>query len=142
MADAIVAEVRGGTPLAQALSKRGLPAGQPFDGRRVQIAQQGGQVPPPLALMFSMPKGSVRALQGPSNLGYFIVTTELVEPGDPQTMPQVLQATQAEMQRNVGEELLAQFARSVEQKIGVRRNDAAIRELKQRYLGQAPADDE
>lgn len=141
MADAIVAEVKNGATLAQALSKRGLPPAQPFQGRRVEIAQNG-QVPPPLALMFTMPKGSVRALVGPQNLGYFVVTTDEVAPGDPSTMPQVLQATQAEMQRNVGEELLNQFARSVELKVGVRRNDGAIKAVKQRYLGQAPAADE
>ncbi|MDO9487024.1 MAG: peptidylprolyl isomerase, partial [Sphingomonadaceae bacterium] len=127
--------------LAQALSTRGMPPAQPFQGRRVEIAQNG-QVPPPLALMFTMPKGSVRALIGPENLGYFVVTTDEVAPGDPSTMPQVLQATQAEMQRNVGEELLSQFARAVELKIGVRRDDSAIRAVKQRYLGQAPVADE
>ncbi len=141
MADAIVAEVKKGTTLAQALSSRGLPAPQPFEGRRVEIAQNG-QVPPPLALMFTMPKGSVRTLTGPDNLGYFVVTTDEVAPGDPSTMPQVLQATQAEMQRNVGEELLNQFARAVELQIGVRRDESAIRAVKQRYLGQAPAADE
>lgn len=141
MADAIVAEVRKGTSLAQALSSRGLPAPQPFEGRRVEIARNG-QVPPPLALMFTMPKGSVRTLQGPNNLGYFIVTTDQVAPGDPSTMPQVLQATQAEMQRNVGEELLSQFAKAVEAEVGVRRDAKAIQAVKQRYLGQAPAADE
>ena len=141
MADAVVDEVKKGSTLAQALSKRGLPPAAPFEGRRVEIARDG-QVPPPLALMFTMPKGSVRSLVGPNNLGYFIVTTDEVAPGDPSTMPQVLQATQAEMQRNVSEELLTQFAKSVEAKVGARLNTAAIKAVKQRYLGQAPAADE
>ncbi|MFC3713888.1 SurA N-terminal domain-containing protein [Sphingoaurantiacus capsulatus] len=141
MADAIIAEVKAGTTLAAALSKRSLPPAAPFDGQRVQISQ-GGQVPPPLALLFTQPKGSVRPLAGPGGLGYFIVATDTVTPGDPSTMPQVLQATQAEMQRNVGEELLNQFAHAVEKQIGVSRNDTAIKAMKARYLGQAPATDE
>jgi peptidyl-prolyl cis-trans isomerase D len=140
-ADAIVAEVKRGTPLAQALSKRGLPAAQPFTGRRIEIAR-GGRVPPPLALMFSLPKGSVRALEGPNDLGWYVVTTETVTPGDPASAPQVLQATQAEMARNAGEELLTQFAHAVEGVIGVETNQRAVQALKQRYLGQAPATDE
>lgn len=140
-ADAIVAEVKRGTPLAQALSKRGLPAAQPFTGRRIEIAR-GGRVPPPLALMFTLPKGSVRALEGPNNLGWYIVTTDEVTPGNPMSAPQVLQATQAEMARNVGEELLTQFAHAVEKQVGVKRDDNAIQALKRRYLGQAPATDE
>lgn len=141
VADAVVAEVKGGTPLAQALSKRKLPAPQPFTGRRIEIAR-GGQVPPPLALMFSLPEGSVRALEGPNDLGWYIVTTEKVTPGDPMSAPQVLQATQAEMARNVGEELLTQFAHAVEGVVGVERNDKAIQDVKRRYLGQAPATDD
>lgn len=141
VADAIVAEVRRGTPLAQALSKRGLPAAQPFTGRRVEISR-GGQVPPPLALMFTMPKGSVRTLPGPNGLGWYVVTTDEVTPGNPATAPGILEATQAEMARNAGEELLAQFAHAVRRKVGVERNDDAIQALKRRYLGQAPATEE
>lgn len=141
VADAIVAEVKGGASLAQALSKRNLPAAQPVDSRRIETAQ-GGQVPPPLALMFTQPKGSVRALEGPNDLGYFVVTTDVVTPGDPASAPSVLEATQAEMARNAGEELLAQFARAVQADIGVKRDDSAIQALKRRYLGQAPATDE
>ena len=141
LADAIVAEVRGGTPLAQALAKRGLPAPQMVDRRRIETAQDG-RVPPPLALMFTMPKGSVRTLEGPDDLGYFIVTTDEVIPGDPSTAPQILQATQAEMVRNAEEELLGQFARAVEAEVGVERDASAIQAVKQRYLGQAPATDE
>jgi peptidyl-prolyl cis-trans isomerase D len=92
--------------------------------------------------MFSLPQGSVRALEGPNDLGWYIVTTDKVTPGDPMSAPQVLQATQAEMARNVGEELLTQFAHAVEGVVGVERNAKAIQEVKRRYLGQAPATDD
>jgi len=138
LAEAIVAEVGKGTPLAQALAKRGLPAPQPFDGRRIEIAQSG-RVPPPLALLFTLPAGAVRSLEGPDNLGYFVVKLDEVTPGDPSTNPQVVQATLSEIGQNVGEELLAQFARAVEEEIGIERNARAIRDLRARYLGQARA---
>lgn len=141
IADAIVAEVRKGTPLAQALAKRGLPAPQPYSGRRVETAQ-GGRVPPPLAMMFTLPKGSVRTLEGPNKLGYFIVKVDEVTPGDPKSNPQLLQATFTEIGQNASEELLAQFALAVEREVGIKRDAAAIQKLKARYLGQAPATDE
>lgn len=141
MADAIVAEVRQGTPLAQALAKRGLRAPQPYSGRRVETARDG-QVPPPLALMFTLPKGAVRSLEGPNNLGYFIVKVDEVTPGDPKASPQILQATLAQIEQNIGDELLTQFAHAVGSEIGIERNNRAIQELKARYLGQAPATDE
>lgn len=141
VADAIVAEVKKGTPLAQALAKRGLPAPQPYSGRRIETAQ-GGRVPPPLALMFSLPQGSVRALAGPNNLGYFIVKVDEVTPGDPKGNPQLLQITHAQIGQNVGDELLTQFARAVAAEVGVKRDAKAIAQIKARYLGQTPAADE
>ena len=136
VADAIVAEVARGTPLAQALAKRGMPAPRPFAGRRLDLSRQGQRVPPPLALMFTLPADAVRSLEAPNDLGYFIVKVDQIVPGDPAGVPGVLQGTQAQMSQTVGDELVAQFARAAEGDIGVERDPEAIRRLRQRYLGQ------
>jgi len=136
IADAVVAEVSKGTPLAQALAKRGMPAPRDVSGRRIEIARGGQQVPPPLALMFTLPQNTARSLQAPAGLGYFVVKVDQVTPGDPKSMPQVLQATHAQMAQAAGEELIGQFAHAVEGVIGVKRNEDAIRAIRQRYLGE------
>jgi peptidyl-prolyl cis-trans isomerase D len=78
-ANRIAAKVRSGTPLAAAMAAENKPG---FERevidleRRQLLARQNGNVPPPLVLMFSMAEGTVKPLEGPRSLGWYVVSLE------------------------------------------------------------------
>jgi peptidyl-prolyl cis-trans isomerase D len=136
-ADAIAAAVNAGTPLAQALTKAGvpLPAPKPAKARRIDLAQAQGRVPPPLALMFAMPEKRARVLQVANRAGWFIVYLDKIDRGDARMAPGLIQATQQQLSGAIGDEYVQQFAAAVRADIGVRKNAAAIAKLKASLVG-------
>lgn len=136
-ADAIAARINKGMPFAQALAGAGvkLPAAQPAGGRRIDIAQAGAKVPPPLALMFGMVEKRAKVLAVPQGAGWYIVYLDRIVPGDPREARPLIAATQQQLSRVIGDEYVAQFATAVKAKVGVKRNDAAIAGLKRSLTG-------
>ncbi len=136
---AIVAKVEKGMPLRQAFSEAGanLPAPQPVDMRRMEISQSGERVPPPLAMMFSLPEGAARILEAPNQAGWFVVFHEKRTPGDAGENPELVQTTRQQFSQVAGEEMAQQFARAVEMRAEIVRNEDAIRQARQRLTGGA-----
>lgn len=132
IAASIAAKINGGTTPAQAFAQAGvpLPAPQPVNARRMEIAQ-GDQVPPPLAMLFSMKKGTAKVLQAPDGAGWFVVHLAETEAGDAKDQPQLVQATREQFGQVAGNEYVEQFVRAVEREEGVERNEDAINRLKQ-----------
>jgi peptidyl-prolyl cis-trans isomerase D len=129
VATALVAKINAGTPAARAFAEADvkLPAPQRVEARRVDIAQPNRPVPPPLALLFSLPKGKARLLPAPNGQGWFVVHLETMVAGDARSAPGLIEATRAQFQRFLGEEYAEQFARSIEKKSDIRRDEDAIR---------------
>jgi peptidyl-prolyl cis-trans isomerase D len=136
-ADAIVAKVNKGMPLAQALAEAGvkLPAPKPAGGRRLDIVQAAEKVPPPLSLMFGMTQKSARVLAVPQSAGWFIVYLDKIISGDTKQAAPLITATQAQMTRVIGDEYVQQFASAIKAKVGVARNDAAVAAFKRSLTG-------
>ena len=133
VATALVAKINAGVPARQAFAEADvrLPAPQAVQARRIDIARPNQPVPPPLAMMFSLPKGKARLLAAPQGAGWFVVHLEQTVPGNAASAPQLVQATGAQFQRILGEEYAAQFTRAVEKGLEVERNQDAIRATKQ-----------
>ncbi|HKX36219.1 MAG TPA: peptidylprolyl isomerase, partial [Rhizorhapis sp.] len=140
-ADQLVAKMNKGVEFAKALAETGLkvPPPQPLGGKRADIARGGQQVPPPLALLFSMAEGSTKRLEAPNDQGYFVVRLDKIQRGDAGGQAGLVNAVQQEMSRVTGNEYAEQFARAVEQHVGVKRNASAIAEVKQRLRGGSAA---
>ncbi|HEX8534532.1 MAG TPA: peptidyl-prolyl cis-trans isomerase [Allosphingosinicella sp.] len=136
VATALVAKINGGIPARQAFAEADvkLPAPQAVKARRIDIARPNQPVPPPLAMMFSLPRGKARLLAAPQGAGWFVVHLEQTVAGNAATAPQLIQATRSQFQRIVGEEYAAQFSQAVEKSLNVKRNDDAIRAAKQELL--------
>lgn len=137
VANAIVAKVRRGVPLAQALADAGvkLPPPSPAAARRIDIIQARGPVPPPLALMFSIGVRQARALAMPDNQGYFVVYLNEIEGGNPASVPGLLDNSRTELSKLAGDEYLQQFVAAARAQVGVKRNDAALATLKKALSG-------
>ncbi|WP_156678326.1 SurA N-terminal domain-containing protein [Sphingomonas profundi] len=142
VAEAIIAKVKAGTPMAQAFAAAGvkLPAPQPARARQADLAQADRQVPPPLALMFSMRQGDTKLLAAPQAAGWFVVHLDTVTPGDARTQPSLIDATRNQFNRVTGEEYIEQFANAAAKEVGVTRDDKAIARLRAELLGGGTAE--
>jgi peptidyl-prolyl cis-trans isomerase D len=130
---------RGMTP-AQAFATAGvrLQPIQRISARRIEIARPGQQVPPPLVMLFSLPKGRAKILPAPGGAGWFVVHTENTVPGNAASQPQLIRATRTQFERILGEEYSSQFARAVQNRLEVERNEGKIRSLKQQLQTGGP----
>jgi peptidyl-prolyl cis-trans isomerase D len=132
VATAIVARINAGTPPAQAFAQAAvkLPAVQTLTATRRDIARQNAQVPPPMAMMFSLPRGKARLLPAPDGRGWFVVYLDRIVPGDARREPGLTEAVRGQFAQILGDEYARQFTNAVRAGLEVKRNDEAVRKLK------------
>jgi peptidyl-prolyl cis-trans isomerase D len=137
VATALVAKINGGVPARQAFAEADvkLPPPEAVQARRIDIARPNQPVPPPLAMMFSLPRGKARLLAAPQGAGWFVVHLEQTTAGNASGAPGLVQATRTQFQRILGEEYAAQFTRAVEKSLEVDRNEDTIRATKAALTG-------
>lgn len=137
VAKSIAAKVDGGVPFARAIAEAGieLPPPQPAGGRQIDLIQSGRQVPPPLALMFSMNSGQTKLLAAPDKKGWFLVHLDSITSGSAASVPGLVQSTQNEFSKMLAEELQQQFSAAIAKETEVKRNDAALARLKHELAG-------
>lgn len=138
-ADRILAKVRAGTPLADALAAENRPgfSREPIDlERRQLIAQQRGRIAPPLVLLFSMAEGTTKSLEAPRDLGWYIVDLE-----DISTLPldkegQLIAQTRQQLGTSLTDEYRSQAIAAMRKELGVTRNDAGIAAMRKQLAGE------
>ena len=137
LAQGIVDRINRGMAPDQAYAQAGvpIPARQNVNFQRLQISRAGQQVPPPLAALFSIPQGRARVVEAPNGSGWVVVHHQQRTPGNVRGDPnggQLLQVTQQGISQSGDDELRQQFARAVQNSLGVTRNEDAINALRQR----------
>ncbi len=138
-ANAIVAKLSKGMPIAQAMKESGLnlPAIQPLDASRGQLAQMGDQLPPPVRLMFSMAEKKAKAIPAPERGGFWIVQLDDIDEGNAKGNAALIGQTRGQLGQLIGNEYVEQFAAAARKAVKVKRNEAAIAALKAQLSGQA-----
>ena len=134
-ADRILARTAKGQSLAAAVAaeKVRLPAPDPVNLTREQLASQ--QVPPPLALLFSMAKGTAKKLEAQGNSGWYVVAVDTIEPGKMAANdPLLAQASQA-LGQLAGREYSDQLRVAMRKELGVERNPEAIAAVRKQLTG-------
>lgn len=139
LADQIASAAGKGEPVAALLAARGLPAPQTATVRRLDLLRAGGQVPPALIMLFSIPQGAARVVPAPNGAGFLVVRADAVIAGDAATAAPLVSQQQAQFTRTASEEFAELFARAVQADMGVTRNPAAIAALRRRLSGEALA---
>jgi peptidyl-prolyl cis-trans isomerase D len=139
-ADAIVQRLNSGMAPAQAYAQAGvpLPPTQSITRRRLALAQAGQAVPPPLAILFSIPQGRARVLAGPDGAGWLIVHHQQRTPGNATTDregPALIASVQQQFNQTGTLELQEQFARAIRNASDVRRDEDRINAVGQRLRG-------
>jgi peptidyl-prolyl cis-trans isomerase D len=120
---------------ALAAEKIALPPVQKVDMSRDELARQQ-QVPPVLALMFSMAKGTVKRLEGPQNNGWFVVKLDDVvlpplDGNDP-----LIGATQQQLAGVFGSEYAEELVHAIQRDVGVKKNQPAIDAVARQLTGK------
>ena len=135
LADAISAK-GARAPLAEAAKGSSIPIRiEPISARRIQLAQFRGQVPPPLAVLFSMSQGKIRTVAAGQGQGIFVVKLNKITPGNALAAPGLVSQTQGQMQESLAQEYGLQFMNAMRELVGVKRNEKAIADTKARIAG-------
>ncbi len=135
-ADKTLAAIARGVPLGEALRVAGAGAARTevIDATRKEVAASG-KVIPPVALLFSMAQKTTKRLEAPRNGGWFVVRLDEIVPGklaagDPQVGQLASQLGQL-----TGREYAEQFRKALRKEVGVERNPAALRAVRERLVG-------
>ena len=112
-----------------------LPAPRRESIRRIQLAQMGQQIPAALRMMFSLAEGRSRMVARPAGGGFVVVKVTKIVPGDVTLQPALVSQLQREFQSPLTSEYAEQFTRSIEQDVGVKRNQEAIEAARRRIIG-------
>lgn len=137
-ADRIAAKARGADGLAAALAAEGKPHElERIDiERRALLSQRGRNIPAPLVLMFSMAEGSVKVLEGPRNVGWYIVSLADISTNPVESEPGLLEQTRTQLAPTLTEEYRRQAAAAMRKELGTTRDDAAIEAVRKRLAGE------
>jgi peptidyl-prolyl cis-trans isomerase D len=137
VASSIVARINAGTPPAQAFASAQvkLPPVQTLTATRREIARADAQVPPPMAMMFSLPRGKARLLPAPDGRGWFVVYLDRIVPGDASKQTGLIQAVRSQFEGIIGDEYARQFTAAIRDNLKIERNEEALRKLKAELAG-------
>jgi len=133
-AAAIATKSSQGMSLADAVKQSGalLPI-QPLKARRLQIAQANPEVVPALRTLFSLPAGKARMVTDTQGRGFFVVKVDKINPANALAAIPLIGQMRSELQQATSDDYARQFVAAIREDIKVRRNEDAIRALKQRF---------
>lgn len=138
---AVVQKAGKGIPLPRALLETGLklPAPQPLNASRAELAAQRAALPPPMALMFSMAAKSAKLLEAPNKSGWFIVYLDTIQSGNAAGNPALVAQTRQGLGSVIGREYAEQFSAAIRNKVGIKHNPAALAKLRGDLTGTGGA---
>jgi peptidyl-prolyl cis-trans isomerase D len=134
LADAIAAKASRGMSLADAVKQAGipLPAIVPVAARRIQLAEQGAKVRPPVRLLFTLNEGGSKSVADDEGRGYFVVKVKKIVPGNALLSPALIGQMRRELAQATSQDYAQQFIAAIRADMKVKRNDKAIQAEKQR----------
>ena len=139
IADRIAARINGGTPAATVFAEAQphIPAAHPVNLQFLELSRQGRQVPPAVIALFRLAQGHAQIVPAENGAGWFIVVHEHRTPGDASTNTQLIQSLRSQFNNGISEELAQQFARAIELRGSVSRDEDAIRRARDQMTGTA-----
>ncbi|WP_338465667.1 peptidyl-prolyl cis-trans isomerase [Novosphingobium sp. ZN18A2] len=135
--DKVLAALGKGKSINDALKEAGvrLPPPDHISMTREQLAQTGNRVPPPLALMFSMAKGTSKRLEAPRKMGWFVVSLDKIIPGEVKPDDPLIKSGASDLNKVLGREYSDQLRQAITRDIGSKRNPKAMAAVRKQLLG-------
>jgi peptidyl-prolyl cis-trans isomerase D len=127
-----IANKAGTSDLSEATKGSSQVRVEPVSARRIQLSQFRGNVPPPLAMLFSLGQGKARMVAGGEGEGFYVVKVNKIVPGNALNQPSIIGQTQQQMSDPLSQEYGQQFLNAMRGVVGVKRNEKAIQAAKSR----------
>ena len=136
-AQKIEAAARKGGDIAAAVAALGvpLPPVERVDMARQQVQAMGPRTPPPLQMLFSMAKGSVKLLGAPRNRGWYVVQLKDAIPGKIEANDPRLGDFARSIAQLQSTEFADQLRAAMRSEVGAKRNANAIKAVRDRLAG-------
>lgn len=137
-ASQIIATVNGGTPIGDAIRQTNarIPAPRPINASRADLNRQQ-QVPPALALLFSMAEKKAKIAPAPDGSGWIVVYLDRIQRGNAANDARAIAAARAGLGQVIGREYVEQFAAAVSRAVGVKKNPETIARVRGELSGAA-----
>lgn len=137
-ADRVLERVAGGQSIAAAFSaeETRLPPPDQLNLTREELMQRGQRVPAPLALFFSMAQGTQKPLEGPQNVGWFVVDLDSIEAGAISIDDPLFTQAKSQFGQTMGQEYGEQLRRAMRNDVNVEKNDVAIEAVRRQLSGE------
>lgn len=141
VAEQVQRAVLSGKSLSDAMAAVGtsLPRVETVSGSRMDLNREGQQMPPPLAMMFAMKKGTAKTLDAGRSQGWFVVHLNEVIKGDASKNVELVAARRQEMLGLLQQEYAAQLINAARAEVGVSKNDSALKDIRNRLTNQDAA---
>jgi peptidyl-prolyl cis-trans isomerase D len=132
----IAAKATGGVSLADAIKGIGtaLPPTRPIAARRIQIADEQGNVPPALKILFTLGAGKTRVAPNPQGGGFFVVKVNKITPGNAVLAPGLIGQVRGELGQASSQDYAQQFVAALKREMKAKRNDSAVQAFKARLV--------
>lgn len=108
---------------------------QRISGKRMQVTNAQGRVPPELVLLFSMAPKTSKTLELNNNTGWMVLYLDQSKRGDATKEDGAIPAIQGQLSNVVGDEYAQQVMAAARKAVGVKRNEQAINALKAEMSG-------
>ena len=112
-----------------------LPPVDKLDLPRMQVQAMGEKAPPPVAMMFSIAKGSVKLMAAPQHRGWYVVKALTVTPGQIEANDPRLGQVRDQFVKITGQEYYEQMVAAIRKDVGAKRNETAIKAVQTRLKG-------
>lgn len=138
-AERVLDKARGDASLAAAMGEEETRLPPPDDvtlaRQELQQLRARGPIPPALALLFSMAKGTVKLLEAPQNQGWILVslddiTTDPLEEDSP-----IVPGLRRQLVETVGAEYSEQLTKAMRAVVGAEINESALETLRAQLVG-------
>lgn len=133
----IEAALKKGSDMQAAVAALGLalPAVEKIDLPRQEVQAMGERAPPPVAMMFAVPKGAIKLMAAPQRRGWYVVKVTDVIPGQIAPNDPRIAEVKGSFTGILGQEYYQQLIAAMRKDVGVKRNDKAIKAVETRLRG-------
>lgn len=137
-ADRVIGRVGKDNTLAAAMREEevNLPPVDNLSINREELLSQGQQIPPALALFFSMAQGTTKRLEAPGNIGWFVVDLDKILTGEVQADDPIVASARQQLRGAISDELAEQLTLAIREEMGVETNEAAVAAVRRQLTGE------
>lgn len=137
-ADRIIGRVGEGVSLVEAMGQEEteLPPADVLSLNREELLAQGQQIPPALALLFSMAEGTTKRLEAPNDIGWFVIDLQDITTPEIAANDLLVLGTQQQLRGPLSDELAEQMTRAMREELGVETNQAAVDAVRRQLTGE------